>query len=173
VSAEKWHITVRLEDIPESGRRFAVEADPAARAALAPVAGVNELERLRADFDVRRHGAGLRVLGRVSGKVRQTCVVTLNPVENEIEEEVDLIFLPDIQPAEFPVSDLGESSDVEPLVNGTINLGSIATEFLLLGIDPYPRQPGATFSAEVRSDKKPEENPFAALAMLKKEQGRH
>ncbi len=38
----------------------------------------------------------------------------------------------------------------EPLVGGTVDLGAIATEFLILGIDPYPRKPGAEFDAPPR-----------------------
>ena len=30
----------------------------------------------------------------------------------------------------------------EPLVGGAVDLGAVATEFLVLGIDPYPRKPG-------------------------------
>ena len=47
-----------------------------------------------------------------------------------------------------------------------IDLGALATEFLLIGIDPYPRKPDATFQApEVEDDST---RPFAALAALKK-----
>ena len=41
-----------------------------------------------------RHGSGLRVQGRVSATVGQTCVVTLEPLANEIEEAIDLVFAP-------------------------------------------------------------------------------
>ena len=42
-----------------------------------------------------RHGHdGLHVVGHVSATVGQTCVVTLEPIENEIDEAVDLIFVP-------------------------------------------------------------------------------
>ena len=57
----------------------------------------------------------------------------------------------------------------EPLIGGAVDLGAIATEFLILGIDPYPRKPDAVFEAprpETTSVK-----PFAALAALKKGQG--
>ena len=33
----------------------------------------------------------------------------------------------------------------EPIVNGAIDLGALAAEFLMLGLDPYPRKPGAVF----------------------------
>jgi hypothetical protein len=54
----------------------------------------------------------------------------------------------------------------EPLENGIVDLGAVATEFLILGIDPYPRKPGAEFTpAKTRQEG---EHPFAALAALKK-----
>ena len=54
----------------------------------------------------------------------------------------------------------------EPLVDGMIDLGALATEFLILGIDPYPRKPGIVFEAPMR--RRQSAQPFAALAALKK-----
>ena len=54
----------------------------------------------------------------------------------------------------------------EVIRNGSVDLAAVATEFLLLGIDPYPRKPGVVFDPPVRED--PSSNPFAALAALKK-----
>ena len=58
----------------------------------------------------------------------------------------------------------------EPLVGGIVDLGALATEFLILGLDPYPRKPGAVF--ELPQDVKPDPGPFAALAGLKEKHGR-
>jgi len=56
----------------------------------------------------------------------------------------------------------------DPALN-TQDLGAVATEFLMLGIDPYPRKPWAEFAApKVDSDGA---HPFAALAALKKDPG--
>jgi hypothetical protein len=52
------------------------------------------------------------------------------------------------------------------MVDGVVDLGAIATEFLILGIDPYPRKPGAVFEPPQSGDG--EASPFAALAALKK-----
>ena len=52
----------------------------------------------------------------------------------------------------------------EPLIDGVVDLGALATEFLILGLDPYPRKPGAVF--ELPQDVKPDPGPFAALAGL-------
>jgi hypothetical protein len=54
-------------------------------------------------------------------------------------------------------------------LDGKLDLGAIATEFLLLAIDPYPRKPGAEF-APVKADDA-SAKPFAALEALKKRPG--
>ena len=66
----------------------------------------------------------------------------------------------------------GKTSDKdppEPLIDGRLDLGAVATEFLLLGIDPYPRKAGAQFGA-LKSDDDIA-RPFAALEALKKRMG--
>jgi uncharacterized metal-binding protein YceD (DUF177 family) len=166
---------VRLEDIPETGERFDLEADAGVRAAVAKVAGLRDLPRLQARFDVTRRGAGgLHVSGSVSATVGQTCVVTLEPLDNEIEESIDLAFMPQQAAAPSgPEEDDHEPqpqdvklNDPEPLIGGTVDLGALATEFLILGLDPYPRKPGAVFESPLED--KPDPGPFAALAKLKK-----
>jgi hypothetical protein len=168
-AAAPWRVPVAVEDIAESGQHFALVADAEVRAAIARMAGLRDLSRLEANFDVTREGAGeLRVVGRISATVGQNCVVTLEPLANEIDEDVDLLFLP--RPA-AAADGAGEAAggqgdvhwdDPEPLIDGIVDLGVLATEFLILGLDPYPRKPGAVF--ESPSDLKPDGGPFAALA---------
>ena len=166
-----WNVALALSDVPETGRRIALVADAPVRAALAKLAGLRDLPRLEAAFDVSLHGhGGLRVCGHVRATVGQTCVVTLDPVENELDEPVDVTFTPAAAAVAAAHGGTGvESADdkaPEPLVDGVIDLGAIATEFLLLGIDPYPRKPGAVFQAPPTGPVTA--HPFAALAALKK-----
>src|SRR5262245_54093391 len=146
-STRPWSVPVRLDEVPETGLRVDIEADAPVRTAVAAAAGVNEVPRLAAGFDVAGHGRdGLRVVGTVSARVHQTCVVTLDPIENEIEEAVDLVFMPPSVPSGSAneVNLAAEAVDPpETLVDGVVDLGAVATEFLILGIDPYPRKPGA------------------------------
>lgn len=164
-----WSAPVTLAHIPEEGRRFALVADEDTRAQVAKLAGLRALPRLEAAFEVTREGArGLRVSGRVAATVGQNCIVTLDPIENEVGEDVNLVFAP---PRE-PVSEAAEGFEPnapEPLVGDSIDLGAIATEFLILGIDPYPRKPEAKFEPPPVEDAGA--HPFAALAALKKGQG--
>lgn len=164
-----WQVSLARDDIEETGHHFTLAANAEERAAVARMAGLRDLPRLEADFDVTRQGAGLHVSGRVSATVGQTCVVTLEPLVNEVEEKVDLLFMPPPPSLE----DLGDAvhtdepaeakwDEPEPLIGGVVDLGAIATEFLILGLDPYPRKPGAVFTPP--QEREPDESPFAALA---------
>lgn len=168
-----WRVPVAVEDVAETGERFELVADADVRAAVARMAGLRELPRLEANFEVRRHGpGGLHVAGRVSATVGQACVVTLEPLVNEVDEEIDLLFVPQsaVESTGAP-ADVGDASfdEAEPLVGGSIDLGALAIEFLILGLDPYPRKPGAVFEQPYGPER--DEGPFAALAALKKKQG--
>ncbi len=165
-----WNVPVRVDEVHEIGRHIDLRADEAARARVAQAVDLPSVSRLEGAFEVTRRGAdGLHVAGRVSATIGQTCIVTLEPMTSEIDERVDVVFSPSAEPHEPRPDDalleiaVGER---EPLVNGTVDLGALAVEFLLLGIDPYPRKPGAVFQAPVTDDAAA--HPFAGLAALKK-----
>jgi uncharacterized metal-binding protein YceD (DUF177 family) len=170
-SKRPWSVPLPLSEVPEAGRHFDLVADSQTRTAVAEHAGLAALPRLQASFDVTLHGrGGVRVVGRVSATVGQTCVVTLEPLENEIDESIDLVFapadaLPVVGGAEVEVTAVDAP---EVLIGGGIDLGEIATEFLILGLNPYPRKPDAIFQSPTVSEDST--HPFAALAALKKRQ---
>jgi hypothetical protein len=170
-TSEPWSAPLAVSDVPETGRSVALVADERTRAAIAEIAGLRSLPRLEASFDVALHGRdGLHVTGWVSATLGQTCVVTLEPIESEVVEDVDLVFAPAAAPV--IVEEDGDKVEIaavdapEPLIGGTIDLGAIATEFLLLGINPYPRKPGAVF--EPPATDADSDGPFAALKALRK-----
>lgn len=171
-SSAPWHIPVTVDEVAETGQHFEIVADAPVRAAVAKLAGLRDLPRFAANFDVTRRGSGLHVVGSISATVGQNCVVTLEPLANEVEETIDLIFEPLQKLAEDDDPEAQQHGvkwdDPEPLVGGVIDLGVLATEFLILGLDPYPRKAGAVF--EPPQDGKREEGPFAALGRLGKRQ---
>lgn len=168
-----WSQKIAIDDVPEAGMHVDLAADAATRSALAEAIGLRELPRLEASFDIAPFGrSGVRVDGEISASVGQTCVVSLEPVENEIGEQVSLIFSSSggrsLADDSGEVSlEFGEAELPEALSGGEIDLGAIATEFLILGIDPYPRKEGAEFSPPAQAEAT--EHPFAALAALKKD----
>ncbi len=165
-----WSVPVAVEEIPETGLHLEIEAPEGTRAAVAKLAGLHDLPQLSAAFDLTRQGAGVHVSGQVNARVGQICVVTLEPIESPVAESIDLKFMPAAGEAAGVKGShkVVQSEDElpEPLVGGTVDLGALATEFLILGIDPYPRKPGAQF-APLKAEEAGE-RPFAALEALKK-----
>jgi uncharacterized metal-binding protein YceD (DUF177 family) len=166
-----WRALINVAQIPDGGLHREIEADATARAAMAESAGLREIASARAAFDLsHRSGGRVQIVGRVQAKLGQTCVVTLEPIESAIDEEVDLLFAPaeEIAPQIDANADDGESVLVEPpepIENGMIDLGRLATDVLYLAIDPYPRKEGVVFAPQVAVPD-PEDHPFAALKAL-------
>jgi uncharacterized metal-binding protein YceD (DUF177 family) len=146
---------VRVEPLPRDGLIETLEATPEERAALARLNGLSDIARLIARFRVSKWKRGVRVEGEVSARVTQTCVVSLEPFEVDIEEPVEARFLP--HGAKKPAPESGVDEFVDPdvpdeIVDGRVDLGKLASEFLTLALDPYPRKPGAAFAPPADAD---------------------
>lgn len=170
---DPWRVPVVVAQIPETGLHRDIEADQAVRDAVADVGGLREVRLVQASFDVTpQRGGRFHVAGHVRARIGQTCVVTLEELENEIDEPVDLVFAPPEQiPQMAALVDEAEEDDEEvpdppePIENGMIDLGRVATDALFLAVDPYPRKPGAVFEPVVEAVD-PDDHPFAALKAL-------
>ncbi|MDO8875788.1 MAG: DUF177 domain-containing protein [Pseudolabrys sp.] len=167
-----WSILLKVDTIPDGGLHRVIEASPDVCAAVAILAEVRAVSGLKATLDLSREGDIVHVTGRVTAKVGQNCVVTLEPLETAIDEPIDVFFAPVPDEGTAASEDRRRKTEEElpePLVGGIIDLGAIACEFLFLGIEPYPRKEGVEFSPpEVEPDGP---HPFAALGALKKPAG--
>src|SRR3954464_6135445 len=172
--ANPWSVKVAVAQIPDPGMHREFDASPRERSALADLGRLREVLSASASLDLTlMRGGRVHVGGRVKARVGQTCVVTLDPIEDEIDEPIDLIFAPPEQISALAdlVDETGESdSEIpdppEPIVDGAIDLGRLATDALLLAVDPYPRKPDAVFEPPPAPDD-PQDHPFAALKALK------
>lgn len=171
---DPWRVPVAVEQIPDTGLQRDIKANAAELTALADVGGLREVMEADASLTLTpMRDRQFHVTGRVTARIGQTCVVTLEPIESAIDEEIDVTFAPESQiPTLASTIDdsIEEDAEIpdppEPIVNGVIDLGRVATDALFLGIDPYPRKPDAQFAAPVEAID-PDEHPFAALKALK------
>jgi uncharacterized metal-binding protein YceD (DUF177 family) len=162
---------VRVDAIPRDGQVIAIEAAPVEREELASFFKLPAIAALTATLRVEPWGHdGARVTGAVHGEVTQTCVVSLDPFPATVDEEVDVRFAPrtvansgSVAAKEPQTFSLVDEDEPDPIIDGTINLGALAAEFLALGLDPYPRKPGVAFDEE-QTNSEPVDSPFAALA---------
>jgi uncharacterized metal-binding protein YceD (DUF177 family) len=171
--SDPWRVPIVVAQIPETGLHRDIDADPAIRRAVADVGGLREVLLVQASFDLTPTSGGrFHVAGHVRARIGQTCVVTLEDIESDIDEPIDLIFAPPEQiPQMSALVDEAEEGDEEvpdppePIENGMIDLGRVATDALFLAVDPYPRKAGAVFERVVEAAD-PEDHPFAALRAL-------
>jgi len=170
---DPWRVPIAVVQIPDTGLHRDLKADQAICAAVADVGGLREVLSVSASLDVTPTSSGrFHVTGRVRARIGQTCVVTLDPMETDVDEPIDLIFAPPDQiPQMADLVDEAEESDAEipdppePIENGIIDLGRLATDALYLAVDPYPRKPDAVFEPLIEAPD-PEDHPFAALKTL-------
>ncbi len=167
---EPWSLPVRVDEI---GRGFSqhLEADAAVRARVAEALDLEGLLSLEADVEVRPGFEGGTLTGPVRARVVQICGVTLEPFESRIDTELDVAFTtlePELPPPgeELGLADLDTPDVIE---NGVLDLGVYVVEQLALAVDPFPRKPGAVFEAPPEPS---EPSPFAALAALKRDDGK-
>jgi uncharacterized metal-binding protein YceD (DUF177 family) len=159
----EFHRPLALARIPPEGREERLEARPAECAALAARFGIPAIDRLSATLRLRPEpGGAFLAEGRLSAEVVQSCVVTLDPVRQSVEEGIALRILPaDAEPSDDP-----EGPDEIEAADGVVDLGEAVAEQLSLALDPYPRAPGAALPAAEGEGAEPS-GPFAALAALR------
>jgi hypothetical protein len=126
-STHPWRAPVVVAQIPEAGLAIDIDASAAQRKAMAETAGLRDIASAHGSFELTlERGGRVHVAGRLQARVGQTCVVTLDPIENDIDEAIDLIFVPPEQVKQL--SDLvdaaeGDDADVpEPPEDGVKRL---------------------------------------------------
>jgi len=174
----------RIVDIDRMGASGSTALDIAPseseRAALAKRFGFLGLPAFTARVTVdRRAGARVVVEGRLRGKIVQACILTLDPVTQELDETFRIVFKQDLTEERDPESGealVNPQADApEPLSGNLLDVGEIVAEQLSLAADPYPRRPGAKLEdvlPKPRRDGRPgrqeqRRHPFAGLAALR------
>jgi uncharacterized metal-binding protein YceD (DUF177 family) len=148
---------------------------PAEGAALADFLGIEAVEALALDARIAQWGEdGWEITGRLTGRVVQACVVSLEAVAQDIDQPVTRRYLPAHRIEPLPEVELSADAPDEPEPLGSaIDVAGLMTEVLVLALDPYPRAPDATPAVKVHAGPgvtpltDEAMRPFAGLAALK------
>lgn len=157
--------------------------DEETKTRLAKRIGVLSLDALKADLTLQNEQGGrvVHITGKINADVTQICVVSMEKIKNNIEDEFEAWFANADQAVslnkvrqkkmiekgnrELPM--IEEQDDPEPMIDGKIDLGELVTQYLSLSIDPYPQAEGVEY--EIGDDQAQAsssvafKNPFAAL----------
>ena len=183
----EWSYPFRVEDLPQGGVHKEITAGPEACAALAQRLGVESVDSLSVSYDIGRDSgsAAVHVQGQLHAHLTQHCVVSGAPIVSEVQDRFEGWFADPAQVVTFTrakhqqqikkgnleIPMLEEREDPEPIVDGVIDLGELATQYLSLAINPYPHAPGVHYEQGDEQASAPAKdlmkNPFAALKAWK------
>jgi uncharacterized metal-binding protein YceD (DUF177 family) len=170
---EEFSRKIAVRTIPAERLPLHLVATPAELSALAARLGILSCEEVSADLVLTVHDGGRRVRGegRLRARVTQSCVITLEPVGQSIDEPLSLLFQEEGEGiSQDGTVDLDPDDDVsDPIDRGWIDVGAPVSEHLALALDPYPRRAGAEFRPlpdAAETEEKPV-HPFAALRGLR------
>ena len=174
---------VNVTRLPSKGLNIKLEPDQDVRTKLAAQCNVLSISEFSALLNVKPwHKDGVRVSGPLRATLVQSCIVTLEPVSDQIDTLIDAVFVPNTSKLAKPHIDAetreliveAEGDDVPELFElPNLDVGAVAVEFFALELNPYPKSPNAgetdaTLAEQgenIEHDVK--ENPFAALAKIR------
>jgi len=163
--------SVRFDNLPTKGRTLVVETTPEQRARIAERLNVDSVEAFSARLSLVPIRGGIQVKGHLEAEITQSCVVTFVPVRQKITEQLERIFLHGDESGEVAAPGVEvfvdlEGDDLPDYFGGQeVDFTDFLMEHLALGIDPYPRAPGAVVPDV--NDPPESTSPFASLKHLK------
>ena len=120
----------------------------------------------------------MHLSGSLQAQVEQTCVVTLEPLLNDVAASFKVDYWPETEMPEPNGGevDFNEDTDLEPIVAGRIEVGRAVFQSLAGAIDLFPRKPGVSFEAQDSAGDSGgdsgTEGPFSALAKFKNDKNK-
>jgi len=161
-----------LGDLTQAGSTVEVAARGDELARLARWAGVDAVRTFGATVSLRRMSqTRFGFEADLDADIRQSCVITLEPVQSHITRHVsrELLLAPHAEPqaGELTLS-AGDDDVPEAIQSLEYDVAAPLLEEFVLAIDPYPRKAGAAFAPPQEPDDAPE-SPFAVLKSLKKQ----
>ena len=172
-------IEIDVTRLPSKGRRVKYVASEKEMQAIARSFGLLNVEAFSAELHIttwRRDG--VKIEGTLLANIEQSCVVSLKPVPQSVNEDVSLIYVPEGSKFAKPELDANgellldpDGADLPDTFDGTtIDISQLMLEVFALAIDPHPRAEGVSMDEIYKSDENANEHPpspFAVLAKLK------
>lgn len=130
---------IDLEQINNTGKPYTFVPNSDQVKGLLKLFTLLSLDQLKIMVEVsKNYNKEFVVKGVVCAEAVQESIISLKPVLTHIEEKFYLLILSPKRMAEFE-EDLNSDFDIEPHVDGKIDIGSIGIEYLSLALPIYPK----------------------------------
>ena len=174
--------SIKVATLSRSGENIKLEGKAEMLEPLAEACGVSSFEKFDAFMKIipfKKGGA--KLTGTVAATVTQPCVVTTEPVEQQMELAIERSFLPQseiakrnriIEDGEL-ILDPDQDDEPDEIENGEVDIWQVLVEELCLEIELHPRKQGAVVASEFASEQSEENSseeavhrPFSGLNTL-------
>lgn len=194
IPESEWSYLFDTEALGREPATLKIAPDESQTRTIVKRLAIDGLEGLEARITLRRNTGNMviHVQGIITAKAFQKCIITLAPLEIDIEAPFEAWYADSSQTLSFTKAKrerdiekdnieqpiLDEAEDPEPVVDGRIDLGELVVQHLSLNIDPYPRAIGASYALgddDVTVAQKTGEayhNPFEALKNWRDKEGK-
>ncbi len=131
-TAPEFSRVIEVESATATPSIFPLEANATERAALARRFGLPSIESLKAQIRLQRihGGTALRLTGQIAADLTQTCVVTLEPVRNHVDDEFTILFAADAPEDAIADDPEREETWAEPLPQDGLDIGEVVAQHL-------------------------------------------
>ncbi|MHB8529704.1 MAG: YceD family protein [Caulobacteraceae bacterium] len=170
IEAGPWRHLLTWSEARAAERRLSLEADEPTRARIARALDLEHLAKLRVEIVLRAWLDGVEIEGRIVAVAGRVCGLSFEPFDERIDEPFTMRIVPQGSPnaqqakGHELIIDPEEADPPDEAGGESIDLGACVFEQLALGLDPFPRRPGASFEPLMREVAS---SPFAALEQLK------
>ncbi|SCA55131.1 conserved hypothetical protein [Candidatus Terasakiella magnetica] len=165
-----------VDKLGPNPKRIHIDATEQERAALSERFDLDEMTIFKSQAVLQRL-SGKKIECRYEGhcEIIQQCVVTFKPVKTGIDlaftRVYDSSFKHQDDEKEVEI-DIDATDELDPIIDGVIDLADALAEELGLEIDPYPRADGIAYTEigvgpEITEEEIKSNNPFSVLAEIK------
>lgn len=166
------------EKLNRRKQSLSLKAKEEERAALAERFSFVSLDALEGDLTLEPNEAGdlLMVRGLLRASVVQSCILSGQPLQKQLEEPFEILYsFTPVDEEEDIIIDIAAEDPPEVVGPEGVDFGECLAQHLAVALDPYPKAPDAVWSGESLDETPKEEevkrtsNPFAVLKGLKKD----
>ncbi len=162
-----------VDDLSSATKEYRLVAKKEELPCITEILKVVDVKSLSADIHVKYNKKEhlIKVWGTADAQIEQTSVISLENFVRPYHAEFEMFYDTELSPRAQHQTDVDLNDDVpDPVIDGVINLADVAMEQIALVLDDFPRMEGETFEfhSEFDDETSLEQNPFAALAKLKK-----
>ncbi len=150
-----WSFPINSDDIGTKEVRYNIEADENQKREIAKLYDIISVESLSSEIYIKREQGGrvIYVKGLLKSKITQSCIITNNPIESEINKEFEAWYADpnqavsinkarnerEVRSGTLEIEMMDEKDDPEAIIDGKIDIADLVMQYFSLFINPYPR----------------------------------